>query len=278
MRIIILKNSDEIGKWAAYKIAREILEFKPTADKKYVLGLPTGSTPLSTYKELINLYKEGIVSFENVITFNMDEYVGLAPTDPQSYHYFMKENFFKHIDIKEENTYILDGLTKDIKEECKKYEEKIKELGPIKLFMGGVGEDGHIAFNEPGSSLTSRTRDKELVMDTIITNSRFFGGDINKVPRLALTVGVGTIMDSEEVMILASGNKKAHAIRKGIEEGVNHLYTISVLQLHPKAIIVLDEQAAEELRVKTYKYFKEIETENLDIEKLKKELYELAKK
>lgn len=278
MRIIILKNSDEIGKWAAYKIAREILEFKPTADKKYVLGLPTGSTPLSTYKELINLYKEGIVSFENVITFNMDEYVGLAPTDPQSYHYFMKENFFKHIDIKEENTYILDGLTKDIKEECKKYEEKIKELGPIKLFMGGVGEDGHIAFNEPGSSLTSRTRDKELVMDTIIANSRFFGGDINKVPRLALTVGVGTIMDSEEVMILASGNKKAHAIRKGIEEGVNHLYTISVLQLHPKAIIVLDEQAAEELRVKTYKYFKEIETENLDIEKLKKELYELAKK
>lgn len=278
MRLIIVKNSEEVGKWSAYHIAKKILKAKPTKDKPYVLGLPTGSTPLQTYKNLIELHKKGILSFENVITFNMDEYVGLSPEHDQSYHYFMQENFFKHIDIKPENINILDGLAEDLEKECKEYEEKIKSVGGINLFLGGVGEDGHIAFNEPGSSLSSRTRDKELTQDTILVNSRFFNNDITKVPKLALTVGVGTIMDSNEVMIMATGPKKAYAIHKGIEDGVNHLWTISALQLHRRAIIVIDEDASLELKVKTYRYFKDIESENLCFEKLEKELIELSKK
>lgn len=274
MRVIILKNKEEIGKWSAYVIAKRINEFKPTKERPFVLGLPTGSTPLITYKELINLNKKGIVSFENVVTFNMDEYVGLSSTHNQSYHYFMHENFFNHIDIKKENINILDGLATDLEKECKRYEEKIKSYGGINFFLGGVGEDGHIAFNEPGSSLASRTRDKELTQDTIIVNSRFFDGDINQVPKLALTVGVGTIMDSEEVMIMANGYKKAVAVRHAIEMGINHMWTVSMLQMHKKAIIVIDEDAASELKLKTYKYFKDIESKNLDIEKL----YEIIKK
>lgn len=274
MRVIILKNKEEIGKWSAYVIAKRINNFKPTKERPFVLGLPTGSTPLMTYKELINLNKQGIVSFKNVVTFNMDEYVGLSADHRQSYHYFMYENFFKHIDIEEENINILDGLATDLEKECEKYEEKIKSYGGIHFFLGGVGEDGHIAFNEPGSSLASRTRDKELTQDTILVNSRFFDGDVNQVPKLALTVGVGTIMDSEEVMIMANGYKKAVAVKHGIEMGINHMWTISMLQMHKKAIIVIDEEAASELKLKTYKYFKDIESKNLDVEKL----YEIIKK
>ena len=277
MRLLIVKNSKEVGKWTAFHVAREILKYKPTKDRPFVLGLPTGSTPLETYRNLIELNKKGIVSFENVITFNMDEYVGLEPTHDQSYHYFMYNNFFNHIDIKKENINILDGLATDLEAECKRYEDKIKSVGGINLFLGGVGEDGHIAFNEPGSSLSSRTRDKELTEDTILVNSRFFNNDITKVPKLALTVGVGTIMDSKEVLIMANGPKKAHAIHKGIEEGVNHLWTISALQLHRKAILVIDEDAALDLKVRTYRYFKDIESVNLDLEKLEKELENLAK-
>ena len=277
MRVIILKDKQEIGKWSAYQIAKKILKFNPMADKPFVLGLPTGSTPLGTYKELINLYKEGIISFENVITFNMDEYVGLSPEHEQSYHYFMHENLFKHIDIKPENVNILDGLAEDLTKECQRYEDKIKSVGGIKLFLGGIGEDGHIAFNEPGSSLASRTRDKELTYDTILVNSRFFDNDVNKVPKLALTVGVGTLMDSEELMILADGYKKARAVYHGIEGGINHLWTVSALQLHRRAILVIDESAASDIKVKTYRYFKEIEAHNLDLEKYKEEIIKLKK-
>ena len=151
MRVIILKNREEMGKWSAYNIARKILKFNPTPDRPFVLGLPTGSTPVETYKELINLYNNRVISFENVITFNMDEYVGLSPEHKQSYHYFMHENLFKYIDIKPENINILDGLAKDLEKECQRYEDKIKSVGGIRLFLGGIGEDGHIAFNEPGS-------------------------------------------------------------------------------------------------------------------------------
>lgn len=277
MRVIILKDKEEIAKWSAYKIAKKILKFKPTSEKPLVLGLPTGSTPLGTYRELINLNKEGIISFENVVTFNMDEYVGLSPEHEQSYHYFMHENFFNHINIKKENINILDGMTKDLEAECQRYEDKIKSYGGIHLFMGGVGEDGHIAFNEPGSSLSSRTRDKELTYDTILANSRFFDNDVEKVPKLALTVGVGTLMDSEEIMILADGYKKARAVYHGIEGGINHLWTISALQLHRKTIMVIDEKAASDLKVKTYKYFKEIECKKLDLDEYKKEMLNLIK-
>lgn len=268
MRVIILKDKEQIGKWTAYLVAKRIKEFKPTKEKPFVLGLPTGSTPLVTYKELIELNKKGIVSFENVVTFNMDEYVGLSPEHDQSYHYFMHENFFDHIDIKKENINILDGLAEDLEKECQRYEDKIKSYGGIHLFLGGIGEDGHIAFNEPGSSLASRTRDKELTEDTIRVNSRFFGGDISKVPKLALTVGVGTIMDSNEVLIMANGSKKSIAVKHAIEEGINHMWTVSMLQMHRKAIIVIDEEAASDLTVKTYRYFKDIESKNLNLENL----------
>ena len=275
MRVVITDKS--VGDWAAVYVAKKINEFKPTADRPFVLGLPTGGTPLAMYKRLIQMNKDGIVSFENVVTFNMDEYVGLTPDNDQSYHYYMHTNFFDHIDIKKENINILDGTAKDYKAECERYEAKIKSYGGIHLFLGGIGPDGHIAFNEPGSSLTSRTRDKDLTMDTIIANSRFFGGDINKVPKLALTVGVGTILDAQEVLIMVTGANKARALRHGIEEGVNHMWTISALQLHRHGIIVSDEEACAELKVGTYRYFKDIEKDNLDSEKLLNDLY-LTKK
>ncbi len=264
MRLIIEPDYAHISRWAANYIASRINAFAPTAAKPFVLGLPTGSTPLGTYKELIALHKAGKVSFRDVVTFNMDEYCGIPQDHPQSYHTFMWTNFFSNVDIQPTNVHILNGNAPDPVAECAAYEAKIKQLGGIDLFMGGIGPDGHIAFNEPGSSLSSRTRMKTLTRDTIIANSRFFDNDVNQVPKTALTVGVGTIMDARQVLILVNGHGKARALRHGIEEGVNHLWTISALQLHPSGIIVCDEEATAELKVGTYKYFKDIEAPNLD--------------
>lgn len=269
MRLIIQNNYDLASKWAAYYIARRILKLqKQEPNKPVVLGLPTGSTPLGTYKYLIELYQKGLISFQNVITFNMDEYVGLPEEHPESYHSFMWNNLFKHIDIKKENVNILNGNAPDLYKECEEYENKIVKVGGIDLFLGGVGPDGHIAFNEPGSSLSSRTRIKTLTTDTIIANSRFFDNDPNKVPKQALTVGVKTITDAREVLIIVTGHNKARALRHAIEEGVNHMWTISALQLHPKSIIVCDDAATEELRVGTVKYFLNIEKDNINPDSL----------
>ena len=259
MRVIIKETSAEVAQWAARLIVDEINAKVAKTDAPFVLGLPTGSTPLQTYKELIRLYEAGEVSFKNVITFNMDEYVGLEESHPESYHSFMWNNFFSHIDIKAENVHILNGNAEDLMAECRAYEEAILKAGGIDLFMGGVGEDGHIAFNEPFSSLQSRTRIKTLTPDTIAVNSRFFGGDISQVPTQALTVGVGTVLDARKVLILATGPKKARALRHAIEGSYNHQWTLSALQIHPAGIIVCDDPAAEELRVATYRYFKNIE-------------------
>ena len=259
MRVIISENYNEMSKWAANHVAQRINEFKPTAKRPFVLGLPTGSTPLGTYKELINLYKAGKVSFANVVTFNMDEYIGIPEEHPESYHSFMWNNFFSHIDVKKDNVHILNGNAPDLEAECANYEAQIKSFGGIDLFMGGIGPDGHIAFNEPGSSLTSRTRVKTLTTDTIIANSRFFDNDVNKVPKQALTVGVGTVMDSREVMILANGHNKAVALQHAIEGGISQMWTVSVLQMHPKGIIVCDDAATVEMKVGTVNYFKDIE-------------------
>lgn len=171
-------------------IKERINQFNPTADRPFVLGLPTGSSPIGTYQKLVELYRQGQLSFEHVVTFNMDEYVGLPRDHPESYHSFMWNNLFKHVNIKPENVHILDGNAPDLDEECKRFEAEIVRVGGIELFLGGIGPDGHIAFNEPGSSLTSRTRVKTLAYETIIANARFFDGDISKVPKLALTVGV----------------------------------------------------------------------------------------
>ena len=263
MRVIIAKDYKDMSLWAANFVAQKIIDAKPTPEKPFVLGCPTGSSPLGLYKHLVELNKKGVISFQNVITFNMDEYVGLDVNHPESYHSFMWNNFFNHIDIKKENVHILDGNAPDLLAECAHYEEMIAQAGGIDLFMGGIGPDGHIAFNEPGSSLTSRTRVKTLTSDTIIANSRFFENDINKVPKTALTVGVGTVMDSREVMILANGHGKARALAHAIEGGVSQMWTVSVLQMHPKGIIVCDDAACDEMTYGTVKYFKDIEKNNL---------------
>lgn len=264
MRLIIEPTYKEVSRWAANYVAARINEAHPTADKPFVLGCPTGSSPLGMYAELIKLNKAGKVSFKHVVTFNMDEYCGIPRDHEQSYYTFMWTNFFNQIDILPENVNILNGNAEDIEGECARYEAKIKQYGGIDLFLGGVGPDGHIAFNEPGSSLTSRTRMKTLTHDTVIANSRFFGNNLDLVPKTALTVGVGTIMDARSVLLIVNGHNKARALRHGVEGGISQMWTISALQAHPKALIVADEDACGELKVQTYKYFKDIESANLD--------------
>ncbi|NXR34285.1 GNPI1 isomerase, partial [Zosterops hypoxanthus] len=222
MKLIILDNYSQASEWAAKYIRNRIVQFGPGPGRFFTLGLPTG----------------------------------LPRDHPESYHSFMWNNFFKHIDISPENVHILDGNAPDLQAECDAFEEKIKAAGGIELFVGGIGPDGHIAFNEPGSSLVSRTRVKTLAMDTILANARFFDGDLSKVPTMALTVGVGTVMDAREVMILITGAHKAFALYKAIEDGVNHMWTVSAFQQHPNTVFVCDEDATLELKVKTVKYFK----------------------
>ena len=259
MRLIITSDYDAMSEWAASYIVEKINKFAPTPNHKFVLGLPTGSSPEGMYALLAKACEEGRVSFRNVVTFNMDEYVGLPESHPESYHSFMQRNLFSKIDCPKENIHILNGNAKDLEAECKAYEEEIRKAGGIDLFIGGIGADGHIAFNEPCSSLRSRTRVKTLTTDTRIANSRFFEGDMNKVPRYALTVGVGTVMDAREVLILANGHHKAMALKAAVEGSVTQMWTISALQMHERGIIACDEAACDELKVSTYKYFKDIE-------------------
>ena len=263
MRVIIEHDYQSLSEWAANYVAQRINQFQPSSERPFVLGLPTGSSPLGMYKALIELNREGKVSFRNVVTFNMDEYVDLPESHPESYHSFMFNNFFNHIDIPKENIHILNGNASDLEAECGNYEKQIASYGGIDLFVGGIGPDGHIAFNEPGSSLTSRTRVKTLTTDTIVANSRFFDNDVDKVPKTALTVGVGTVMDAKEVLILCNGHNKARALHHAVEGSVTQMWTISALQMHRHGIIVCDEAATDELKVGTYRYFKDIERNNL---------------
>ncbi|KAH8864424.1 Glucosamine-6-phosphate isomerase [Schistosoma japonicum] len=260
MRLLILEDPEEVAAWAAKYVMKKITDFKPSESKYFVLGLPTGSTPLGMYRRLIEFHHEDKLSFRYVKTFNMDEYLGLSHDHPQSYHYYMYHNFFKHIDIDPKNVHILDGTTNNPEAECEMFEMEIKKSGGIHLFVGGIGPDGHIAFNEPGSSLVSRTRVKTLAKETVVANARFFGDDLSQVPQRCLTVGVGTVMDANEVMILVTGTSKALALQKAIEEGVNHMWTVSAFQHHKKAIFVVDEDATMELRTKTVRYFKDLDS------------------
>jgi len=264
MRVIIQPDYMRVSQWTANYVARKVLDFNPTADSPFVLGLPTGSSPIGTYNELVKLNENGTLSFKHVVTFNMDEYVGLPKDHPESYHSFMWKHLFGRIDIAEENVNILDGNAADLDAECASYERRIQQIGGIHLFLGGVGVDGHLAFNEPGSSLASRTRVVRLTTDTRIVNSRFFDDDPNQVPETALSVGVGTVMDAEEVLIIVNGHNKARALHQLVEEGVNHMWTGSALQMHPNGIIVCDDPATIELKVGTVNYFKDVETPTLD--------------
>lgn len=259
MRLIIEPDYNSLSEWAAELVIDRITRAEPTKEHPFVLGLPTGSSPEGMYRKLVDAYREGRVSFRNVVTFNMDEYVGIAEDHPESYHSFMRRNLFDHIDCPQDNIHILNGNAADLEAECGKYEQAIAEAGGIDLFIGGIGPDGHIAFNEPGSSLASRTRIKTLTTDTVIANSRFFDNDINKVPRQALTVGVATVMDAREVMILVNGHHKARALQAAVEGPITQMWTVSACQNHPHAIIVADEAACDELKVSTYRYFKDIE-------------------
>ncbi len=258
MRVVIQDNYDKMCKWAAGYIAAKIRTHKE--DRPFVLGLPTGSSPVGVYRELAWMNREGKVSFSNVVTFNMDEYLGLPREHPQSYWRFMHDNFFDHlVDMKPENVNILNGMNPDPEAECRAYEEKIASYGGVDLFLGGIGVDGHIAFNEPFTSLTSRTGVRALTTDTRIVNSRFFENDPEAVPAMALSVGVGTVMDSKEVLILINGHNKARALAATVEGGVSQRWTCSALQMHKGAIIACDEAACGELTVDTYKYFLDIE-------------------
>jgi len=259
MKVIIRDNASEGSLWAAHYIARKINEKAAVSDKPFVLGLCTGSTPIETYAELARMVRTGEVSFKNVISFNMDEYVGLPENHPESYHSFMHKYLFDLIDEPAENIHILNGNAPDLDREAADYENSIALAGGFDLFLGGIGEDGHIAFNEPFSSLNSRTRVVTLTHDTRVVNSRFFGGDYNKVPKQALSVGVATVFGSKEVVILGFGPKKAHAIQAAIEGPYSHYVTVSALQAHEFGTIVIDEAAAGELKLNSYKYFKAVE-------------------
>lgn len=251
MRVVVEPNSAQVARTAAQFVAR-LVRRRPTC----VLGLATGSTPLGMYAELIRMHREEGLDFSRVVTFNLDEYVGLGPNDPQSYRYFMNHNFFNHINVDPRNTHVPDGRALDFEAHCEQYERAIQEEGGIDLQVLGIGSDGHIAFNEPGSSLGSRTRLKTLMSETVKDNARFFPRP-EDVPRLAVTMGVGTILESRQCLVLACGQGKAQAIRATVEGPITTQVTASALQLHRSVIAVIDEEAASLLERRDY--YREVE-------------------
>lgn len=261
MQVIIKPNYEELSKEASL-IARERILKKPSL----VLGLATGSTPLGLYKELIKMHKEEGLDFSHIITFNLDEYLGLKPDHPQSYNFFMWENLFKHINVNPRNVHIPNGLTRpsDIDDYCEWYESRMRKFGGIDLQVLGIGRDGHIGFNEPGSSLGSRTRVKTLTEETIQDNSRFFK-NMDEVPRYSITMGVGTVMEAKEIVLVANGKSKAQVIATAIEGGVTAQATASVLQLHKRVTVILDEEAASLLKRKSYYNFVTEATKKFDM-------------
>ena len=259
MRVVIKRDYEEVTDWAATYIAYKINRARPTPEKPFVLGLPMGDTPKGVYKKLVELNHKGKLSFANVVIFCMNEFIGLDKKAPQSCHSYMNEYLLKHVDSKAVNVYILDGNTKNYEKECANFELAIRQKGGIDLFVGGVGADGHIAFNEPFSSLSSQTRVKTLTTETMKAKAKLFDNDISKVPHTVLTVGIGTIMSAKEVLILASGEKKSAATKAAIEGGVNHKWAVSALQMHRHGIYLCDEDATSKLDKDTISYLKDIE-------------------
>ena len=246
MEVIIEKTYEQMSVAAAQEVAT-FLNAKPNA----VLGMATGSTPLGVYQQLVKLHREQGLDFSQVTTFNLDEYVGLPTDHPQSYHYFMHENFFKHVNIPPQNIYIPSGTTSNYRAFCQWFEQRIRECGGIDLQILGIGSDGHIAFNEPSSSFSSRTRLKTLAKSTIEDNSRFFDRP-EDVPVYAITMGVGTILEADRIILLANGENKADAIAKAVEGPVTSMITASALQMHAKARVYLDAAAASKLQMRDY--------------------------
>ncbi|MGY0217115.1 glucosamine-6-phosphate deaminase [Endozoicomonadaceae bacterium StTr2] len=258
MRLIPLPSASAVGRWSARYIASRIRAFKPDAQRPFVLGLPTGSTPLDTYHQLVAMHQNEGLSFHHVITFNMDEYIGLPVSHPCSFRSFMERHFFDHIDIQPANINFLNGEASNLEQECLRYEALIQRSGGIHLFLGGIGHDGHIAFNMPMSPLNCRTRVSTLTEKTRQANARFFDDDIQAVPSQALTVGIQTLLEADEVLILATGSGKAVAVREAIEGAVSQLFPVTALQQHPMATLACDDAAAGELKVKTLRYFESL--------------------
>jgi glucosamine-6-phosphate deaminase len=249
MRLVV--SHINLGQWAAEYIQGKINAFAPTEEKPFKMGLPTGGTAVDMYANLKRIHQEGSLNFQHVITFNMDEYVGIPKTHPESYHSFMHQNLFSGINIQSENVHILNGEAKDLQAECDAYEKAITQAGGIDLFLGGVGQNGHLAFNEPGSSFNSRTRLVDLTENTIQANARFFQNDTTLVPKQALTVGIGTITDAKEVLCLAIGDKKAAAVARVMQPGTDVNCPITALKLHPNATLLVDEEACALLDTKS---------------------------
>ena len=246
MEVIVQRTPEDMARAAAREVA-QVLNAKPNA----VLGMATGSTPLGVYQELVRMHQRGELDFSQVTTFNLDEYVGLPTTHEQSYHYFMHENFFKHVNIPPQNVHIPSGTTSNYRAFCEWYEKRIQDCGGIDVQILGIGSDGHIAFNEPASSLSSRTRLKTLAKPTIDDNARFFQSR-DQVPVYAITMGVGTILEARQILLLANGAKKASAVAAAVEGPVTSMITASALQMHPDATVYVDKEAASDLKMREY--------------------------
>ncbi|PKP55157.1 glucosamine-6-phosphate deaminase [Candidatus Atribacteria bacterium HGW-Atribacteria-1] len=241
MKIVLVKDYKELSCGAAQLLASQIIE-----KKNLVLGLATGSTPIGMYKELIRRHREEGLDFSEVITFNLDEYYGLPPKHPQSYHFFMWSIFFKHINLKRENIHLLNGVTKNIEKECQQYEEAIQRAGGIDLQILGVGVNGHIGFNEPDMNLSARTHLVDLSPKTIQVNAHFFN-DPKEVPKQAITMGIGTIIQAKRIVLLVSGREKASVINQAVNGPITTEVPVSVLRLHNDVTLMLDQVAASQL-------------------------------
>lgn len=238
MKLIVVNNYEELSKVAAKEFSKIIKE-----KENAVLGLATGGSPVGMYKELIRMYEQKELNFSKITTVNLDEYIGLNPEHNQSYRYFMNNNLFNHINIDKSNTFVPNGLAEDLEAQCKEYDQKIVELGGIDIQLLGVGNNGHIAFNEPNSELSSGTHIISLTDNTIEANARFFD-NIDDVPRKAITMGVGGIMKAKKIILIASGESKAEAI-KGIFSGkITTANPATMLQMHRDVTIIVDEAAA----------------------------------
>lgn len=245
MRLVVTKMN--LGLWAAAYVKEKIHAFAPRPNHLFTLGLPTGGTVVDFYANLRLFYKEGLLDFKSVVTFNMDEYVGIPQDHPQSYHSYMNRHLFCEVDIPPENRHILNGQAENLAFECARYEQAISQAGGIDLFLGGVGRNGHIAFNEPGSALNSRTRPVRLTSTTIEANARFFLNDASRVPTLALTVGIGTILDAKELLFLAAGTAKANAVARLFQPGITADCPLTALKLHAHATLLADLAACSQL-------------------------------
>jgi glucosamine-6-phosphate deaminase len=246
MELIIQRDPEAAALLVARIVANEL-----RANPRCVLGLATGNTMEAVYRHLVRKHREHKLDFSGCTTFNLDEYVGLPPSSPNSYRYFMNEHLFMRVNLRLENTHLPDGRAADLGAECRRYESLIARSGGIDLQLLGIGRSGHIGFNEPLSALRSRTREKALTPTTIRQNAPLFGGE-DKVPRRAITMGVGTILDAKRCLLLATGGEKAGIIAQAVEGPITSMVSASALQLHPRATVIVDESAASQLKEREY--------------------------